>query len=113
MDHGATSFDDDGRPVPSVDFDYDAIDGASEPPELDADAVRRIEVRAIAKLLRVLLDGARSPEQVGRNVFGLAYRYKLDCAPGTVRELAEIFGVSQTRVRQTCEKIAEKLPKNG
>ncbi|HWQ93384.1 MAG TPA: hypothetical protein VN673_17065 [Clostridia bacterium] len=103
-------FDESGRPIAATDFAYpDGGDEESGQERLSA-AIQTARAEGMELLLRVLLEDARSAEQIGRRAMNVAYLYGFEFAPGrTVRELAEFAGVSSTRAHQTLTEMRDKL----
>lgn len=93
----------DGRAVPSLSFDYDALD-APEPTE-KAD-VRLAQLEAVRGVLReVCRDGAK-PKIVGQRVLAMA------CVLGDFESqaaLARSLGVSRQRVHALVDKARQHL----
>lgn len=102
-----TAFDDDGRPVPSVDFDFDAVEQVEDETET-AERVRSLilagSAEAIHRLLMMLVDGA-DIDEAGRRAHALAFIAK--CHPAQTQvALAEQLRISQPTASRCIAKMA-------
>ena len=102
----STAFDADGQRVLAVDFDFDSVDGETEPTR-DADEETRIRQETIVHLLRYLSSG-RNARLTGRKVHLLAYICKVsDCK--SQKELAKRLRVSPAAVSKQVNSLRRGL----
>ncbi len=108
----STAYDEANRPTEAVDFDWLSVD-----PELREAALRGFDEgfaagKAEGKrwVLRVLFRDAKSVEQIGRRACNLGYAETMPDAPASsVRELANLFGVSAARAHETLTELRQIL----
>lgn len=100
------AFDDDGNQVPTVDFDYAALDAPTSS-ELSAADAARLRQQTLVRSLKFLCTGRCNPRTVGRRVMLL--RHVITQEPPTQRELARMMAVSEARISAAVKSLKKEL----
>ena len=90
-----------GALVPTVDFDFDALD-AKEAEPLDAQDEARLRQQTIARTLQWISSGRQGALQIGRRAILAAY---LVNPIGSQRSLARRLGITGARVSQALRTL--------
>jgi len=99
---GEAAFNDASEIVPSVGFDYAAVD--HEPDSRDDGARPSREI--VVRLLNLLTDGNPRPSEVGRRVLLLQHMLN---AEGSQRRLAARMGLAESRVSERLAAMRHTL----
>lgn len=100
------AFDDDHRPVPAEDFDWQAIE--PEPEGIGADPKAGLVLGVLAYLCE-----CPDPKRVWRRLQCLTYLLKLPGAPESLAELGKRLGCSKQAAFESLTRFRRDLARNG
>jgi len=107
------TFEEDGRPVPAVEFDWEAIEDCG--PQTDLQGLSDEDVERGLMVLRALLswiwqNGSRNPEGLKLRAMVICWLFLKELRPLKLSELARGFGLKKQSVGRQVEDFKKHFP---